>query len=194
MASIISTDIMFDRAQANGRRLVRYKVVIEDNYIVQQEFTLPPKTVLSGFDSEVAKTTVSANLLDNLQSSEVQEVFNLAQTREEHIDNLAALQAQILNRVNNPRYAIKKRIRKKLIYYLMRRADAQYTLNVKDVYDDLPATDTGKKNQLDITQGQLNKLKAKVAEFYDAPVVSKSGVDIINGAFTTEADDWGDIE
>jgi len=192
MASITESEVFRNRLLADGRRRIRYKYVIEDNQTNTKEYFVGPFHRLGDWDVDGNLSAYGDALLEDLKNNEVQKTFKLAQTIEEEIDSLAALQTEILANVDDPQYTIKKRLQKKLIYYLMRRGDAQYALNVKAVYDDLPATDAGKRNRLDITQAQLNKLKNKVAEFYGIPGSAKSGVTIITGAFISESEEWGE--
>lgn len=190
MASIITSEVIRDDEQANGFRYVEYRYTIEDNNLDQVTVDYGPLYVPSLFNTATDIVTRGSLVLDGLEEAEIVGVFFLARAEESEIENLAALQAQINSLVENPIYTITKRLQKKLIYYLMRRADSQYALNVKTVYDNLPATDVGIKNRLDITQAQLNRLRAKVAEFYAPPASAKSGEEIILGSFKTESEDW----
>lgn len=192
MASVLSSQVIRDDAQANGWRYLEYRYVIEDNALNQVTLDVGPLYVPAAFDDATDVVARGDEVLDSLRDQEVEGVFNQAKLAEDEIENLAAHQAQIWSTVDSPTYTITKRLQKRLIYYLMRKGDAQFALNVKTVYDNLPATDLAIRNRLDITQVQLDRLRTKVAEFYDVPSIAKSGTDIIIGDFTTQSEDWGE--
>ena len=166
MASVTLSEVFRNRLLANGRRRIRFKYTIEDNDLNTEVHITTPFHRPGAWDVAGNLSGYADAYLDALQTLEVNQAHRLALTPEDEIENLTALQAEVFNKVDSPRYAIKKRLQKKLIYYLMNHGDAQYALNVKSVWDDLPPLDAGKKNRLDINQTQLDRLGEKRGGYY----------------------------
>lgn len=156
---------MLDRAQANGRRLVRYRVVLEDNESDQHEFALPPKSVLGDFDAEAYKTTAGDNLLTSQLATE-----------DGSFASRFAADDNSLTWVLNPKWSTGKRIAKKLIRWMMRERDPRIVIWLEPLINYLDAnyTPTQLANFLDITIPQLQKMDAKIQAILNAPAVSAS--------------------
>ena len=191
-ATITASSVHKNILRADGKRRIVYQYTVELNDLSTETHYMGPFTRPGAWDVNGNLSSYGTSMLDGLKDAEVDGVWQLAMTPADQIDDLSTLQADVFNRTDSPQYTIKKRIRKKLIYYFMRLGDANYAMNIKSVYDDLPTGDVALKNALDINDAQLNKLKDKASEFYGTPLTAKSGAAIITGDFTTASDEWGD--
>lgn len=191
MSSVQSSEVVKNRLLPDGRRRIVYLYTLLDNSAQESEVFVGPFHRSGGWDVQGNLIPYGDNLLGNMKEEEVRELFLFAQTPLSDIGNLTAHQSEIFNRVESPKWTIKKRLQKHLIYAFMRRLCGDYALSIKLVYDDLPTANAPLENRLDITPAQRSKLQAKASEFYGTPATAKSSVLIMSTTCPDNSDDWG---
>lgn len=72
MPTLISSEVLSDQAQADGRRYVKYRFVVEDNLGGLHRYVVGPKLVPPDFDEVSDLSVEGAKLLDSLKALEAE--------------------------------------------------------------------------------------------------------------------------
>jgi len=116
MATIISSEVVSDRPQSDGRRYVKYKFVVQDNDGSLTDHFHGSKLVAEDFDTAADIVLQGNNLLTELTNTE--------ETRLDSPD----LDTVALQIVLNPKFSSSKKLARKLILFMMREKDPRVVI------------------------------------------------------------------
>ena len=178
MASITASEVIRDEAQANGFRYVEYRYTLQDNDLIEVTLDVGPLYANADLDTAVdivAREPIVLESLDVQEQAAVMAMFP-------DVDPLPT--------VNNPKWSTNKKLARPLIFWMMDEQDVRIVLWLENLLVQVNAlTDTQIKNFLDITQAQLDKMRARVKDVLNDPSVIKSGKTII-GEYEAEREVW----
>lgn len=152
MASVISSQLISDRPQSDGRRYIRALFVLEDNQTNQLDFYIGSRLVPSGFNFATWAANNEEQIIAILSGQEEDALLNL----EEINDPLSYIQ--------NPKWSTTKVLAKKVIYWMMREKDPRIVIWLKDFINYLKANYNAAEmaDFLDINIATIQKMNNRI--------------------------------
>ena len=126
---------------------------------------------------------ISSNFVDEAEKQTY--LSNAATAYENNLDNNEQTDSvnsvDIVDYILFPKHSTAKKIAKYLVRLIIREKDVVLVIKLKPfiLYLNANFSDIQLINLLDITQTQLNRLRARIKDIYSAPVQSKSLEDIL---------------
>ena len=153
--SIVSSRIVEDAAQKDGRRYLRYGHTDHNATEHVTHVRLVPADFVADADSDASRQEAS------LDESERGEAISRVESGED-----------ALTVVNSFDHSTQKELAKALVYEMVRRRDPYFVLSMEPLIDFIRANFTAPqiRNFLDITAAQLTKLNTK----YNAIIANKA--------------------
>lgn len=178
MAAVTNGEVLRDDEQANGFRYVEYRYTLQDNDSNEVILDVGPLYVNASFNTAtdiVARESIVLDSLDLQEQGAVMDMFP---------------DTDPLPTINDPKWSTNKKLARPLIVWLMDEQDVRIVLWLESTLIQVNAlTDTQIKNFLDITQAQLDKMRARIKDVLNNPSVIKSGKTIIE-EYEAEREEW----
>lgn len=174
MGQILSSEVVSDRAQADGRRYVRMVFHAEDHDTGTRDVYVGPKLVASDFNATTWMASHEDNVLEELAREEDQGGLNMNAVADPLVYAL------------NPKWSTSKRIAKAMIDELANNKDMRFAIYLKTITDYLndPGnfTPTQLSNFLDRTLTQLAAMKRRVTAAHNT-ISEYADFDVEEGEF-----------
>ncbi len=168
MAVVKSRAVVSDRVQADGRRILRYSIVVEDNLGKEHNVDIGPKTVMPWFDE-------SADLV-----SETEEIIPALTLLEQKRYLSAIREGENLFQTESPEF----NTRDTLLLFVLTEAlklPAVDPLVINSIAFLELVTDEEMMRLFDFTQGEVDSVREQAAELKAAAQVLSEYTPILGG-------------